>query len=124
MFSFFLSVARSWGQTNPFSVQPKNTYGIVGQNVTLQCEVTDGTQTFWIQADGKTVADSISGVYDTFKDKYTLTNQGTTYTLTLMNGVLDDAARYGCNSQYHSSTAYAEIIMLGNFIVIFFLKDG
>ena len=81
------------GQTNPFSVQPSNTYGVVGRNVSLDCGVSDGALTTWYQPDGQTVADSVSGVYSGFEDKYTLTNQGTTYTLTLLNAALTDAAK-------------------------------
>ena len=113
-------MARSCGQTNPFSVQPTNTYGIVGRNVTLQCGMADGALTVWVQSDGQSVAESVSGVYSVFENKYALTNQGNTYTLTLMNAALTDAGQYNCNSPPKSSTAYAEIIMLGKVCVISF----
>ena len=97
---------------NPFSTQPSNTHGIIGRNFSLSC-ATDGTQIFWLQPDGQTVADSISGVYPTFDDKYILTNEGNTYTLVLVNVEPNDAGCFACNSQLYSATAYAEVIILG-----------
>ena len=115
------------GQTNPFSVQPTNTYGIVGGNVSLGCGVTDGTQIFLIQPDGQSVADSVSGVYSGFENKYTLTNQGTTYTLTLLSAAFTDEGRYSCNSPPNNAASYAEIIILGGYFSlqwIFSFQEG
>ena len=121
MFSFLFSVARSCA--NPFSVQPINTYGIVGQNVTLQCSITNDPLTIWNQpgvAGEVPVADSVSGVYPAFKNKYTLTKEENRYTLTLMNAVLTDGGQYSCYSPPHNSKACAEIIILGSVFVISF----
>ena len=85
--------------------------------MSLQCGLIDGTQLTWdLSPDDNNifvdVADSLNGVYPRFQDKFSLTNEGNTYTLTVLNAEFTDGTQYRCRSHISNINAYAEVIVV------------
>ena len=79
---------------------------------------------FGVRPDGNNVADSQNGVYPHFEREYAFSEANNAYSLIVLGAESDDAGQYMCNSLVHTSSAYAEIIMLGNLIFYKCFKNG
>lgn len=66
--------------TDAFTVLPQNTYGILGANVTLDCELSNSGYTLsWKNPDGANVYEKGFGVLPGFEGQYDVTEDGDRY---------------------------------------------
>ena len=99
---------------NAFEELPINTVGIIGQNVKLNCTLSDGAfSLYWRNPDGYNVYEKGTGILQVFEGQYVVEEYGNSYNLVVLNAEVDDAGRYDCYCATMSSSALAEIILLG-----------
>ena len=91
---------------------PVNTAGIIGQNVTLNCTVSNKYYSFqWENPDSNVVYRKASGVTSGNEEYYVVEENGNSHNLVL-DAAEDDAEQYKC--KVNSSAAFAQVILLGN----------
>ena len=97
-----------------FDELPVNTQGAIGQNITLNCALSDGTfSLFWSNPEGINVYEKGTGILPGFEGQYVVEEYGNCYNLVVLNAEMDDAGRYDCYCATMSLSALAEIILLG-----------
>ena len=90
---------------------PRNTYGVVGQNITLDCASPPPNQRVWYRPDGATVADNLQGIYPGYETQYAYqTSQRDVFVI--LEAALNDAGQYRCQNLQGNINAYAEVIVL------------
>ena len=107
-------------QEDAFTVLPTNTKGVIGENVTLNCALTDGGNSlFWLNPDETYVFEKGTGILSPFEGQYGVQESGTNYNLVILNAAVDDAGQYACQCATKNTFAYAEVILLGMCFVLF-----
>ena len=89
---------------------PVNTAGIIGQNVTLNCTVSNKYYSFqWVNPDSDVVYNKVCGVTE---EDYAVEENGNSHNLVVLDAAMGDAGEYECRT--NSSSAFAQVILLGN----------
>ena len=105
-----------------FTTLPRNTQGVIGQNVTLNCALSDPLDSlFWKDQDEINVYEKGRGILDGFEGQYLVEESGNNYNLVILNTDMNDAGRYTCYCATESSSALADVILIGkcpNFMMI------
>ena len=102
------------GTQDAFLELPVNTHGVIGQNVTLNCALSDPAHSLsWINPLGFNVYEKGFGVLPQFEGQYMVEENGKSYNLVVLNADVYDAGRYTCECASLSSSALAEIILIG-----------
>ena len=97
-----------------FDELPANTQGTIGQNVTLNCALSDGAfSLYWSNPDGVVVYEKGFGIIPGFEGQYVVEENENSYNLVVINAAEDDAGQYTCHCATLVSSALAEIILLG-----------
>ena len=98
-----------------FTILPTNTAGTIGQNVTLNCALSNGGYSLiWRNPSGNNVYLKGIGITSGNEGQYIVEEEsGNRYNLVALNAAQDDARRYACDCPTVSSSALAEIILLG-----------
>ena len=97
-----------------FDELPVNTQGAIGQNITLNCALSDGTfSLLWRNPEGIYVYEKGTGILPGFEGQYVVEEYGNIYNLVVLDAAEDDAGQYDCYCATMSSSALAEIILLG-----------
>ena len=106
-------------QQDTFTILPTNTHGTRGENVTLNCALSNGSYALsWMNPDGITVFQKRSGISPGLEGDYDIElGNGNRYSLIIINAAPGDAGRYTCFCWTVSSSALAEVILLGKFII-------
>ena len=112
-FRFFVECATGQGA---FTVLPVNTVGTIGRNVTLKCALSDPVYSLsWINPSGNYVYEKGFGIIPGYEDQYLVEEEyANSYNIVVLNADLNDAGRYTCECSRLSSSASAEIILLGD----------
>ena len=96
-----------------FNELPVNTAGIIGQNVTLNCAVSNKYYSLqWVNPDSDVVYRKASGVTSGNEEYYVVEENGNSHNLVVLDAAEDDAEQYKC--KVHLSAAFAQVILLGN----------
>ena len=111
---------------------PKNTVGVTGQNITLNCALTDPDSSTldWINSAGVTVYQDRLGVLPEYENEYYVEPNSPSHNLVILNADQNDAGRYTCLCSTRSSSALAEVIIIGIYILkldpppLFFCKNS
>lgn len=98
-----LAVGQSDGQ---FTAMPVNTYGVVGQNITLDC-ASSGLRLWYREGVPIGSTDNDKPIDDT---KYAFRNSKNT--LVIMSAALNDGVQFSCQDFLGSAYAYAQVIVL------------
>ena len=98
-----------------FTVLPTNTAGMIGQNVTLNCALSNGDYSLiWRNPSRNNVYLKGIGITSENEGHYLVEEgSGNNYNLVVVNADESDAGRYECDCPTVSSSALAEIILLG-----------
>ena len=109
----YISVVLSEAQ-DAFTTLPKNTQGVIGQNVTLNCALAVATNSLiWRNPTDVSVYEKGNGILDGFEGQYHVEEgSSNSYNLVILNTDLNDAGRYTCYCGTQSSSAFAEVILL------------
>ena len=105
---------------NAFTERPTNTAGTIGQNVTLNCAVSDrGNSVAWLNPSSHIVYEKEIGITPGNEGHYVVERGiGKSYHLVVLNTEVDDAGQYECRCGRLTSlfSAFAEVILLGLYI--------
>ena len=110
----YISVVALDAQEEAFATLPRNTQGVIGQNVTLNCALANpGNILYWKNQLDANIYEKGTGILDGFEGQYLVEESGNSYNLIILNTEPNDAGRYTCNCATQSSSAVAEVILLG-----------
>ena len=95
---------------NAFTERPTNTAGVIGENVTLNCALSDRTSPLhWINPSGVSVFKKRLGITPGNEGQYMVDESEERYNLVVLNTEVNDAGQYECQcgSLTSSSSAFA-----------------
>ena len=95
-----------------FAEVPVNTAGGLGQNVTLNCALSDDAQSLtWSLQDGPTIFRKDEGIVPGLEEYYAVVGS---YNLVALNASENQAGQYECECGTLFQSVLAEMILLGN----------